>query len=97
MKYFGVRHDAPIYEDIEHVVENRRTVMAVMIPRSRALMAASKKIRVLSEKALNSNLDAFGFSRAECFRQGVEEAQNEIVNRIALLGSAVSASPESPP
>ncbi len=59
--------------------------MAVMIPRSKALAAASKKIRILSAKALESNLEHFCGSFGEAYTQGVHEAQNEIVNRLAAL------------
>lgn len=59
--------------------------MATMIPRNKALLAASKKIRVLSAKALESNLEHFCGSYAEAYQCGVEEAQGEIVSRLTAI------------
>jgi len=50
-----------------------------------ALKAAQKKIRCLSTKALNSNLEHFCGDFAEAYRTGVEEAQGEIVKRLQEL------------
>jgi hypothetical protein len=61
--------------------------MAVMIPRNKALAAASKKIRILSAKALESNLEHFCGSFGEAYQCGVEEAQGEIVGRLQQLPS----------
>lgn len=54
-------------------------------PWSKAIKAAGKKIRVLSTKALNSNLEHFCGDFAEAYRCGVEEAQGEIVKRLQEL------------
>lgn len=59
--------------------------MATLIPRNKALQAASKKIRLLSTKALESNLDHFCGSFAEAYRCGVEEAQGEIFFRLKAI------------
>lgn len=61
--------------------------MATMIPRNKALLAASKKIRILSAKALESNLEHFCGSYADAYRCGVEEAQGEIVTRLTALSA----------
>jgi hypothetical protein len=54
----------------------------------KAIKAARKKLPILGDKALNSNLNAFGFSRADCYRQGAEEAQGEILRRLNQLRPA---------
>ena len=59
--------------------------MATMIPRNKALLAASKRIRLLGAKALESNLEHFCGSYAEAYQCGVEEAQCEIVNRLTAI------------
>lgn len=51
----------------------------------KAIPAISKKIRILSDKALNSNLDAFCGDFAEAYRCGVEEAQGEMIDRLQNL------------
>jgi hypothetical protein len=55
-----------------------------------ALKLAKKKIRVLGDKQLNTNLDMFCGDFAEAYRCGVEEAQAEIVGRLAALQKGVS-------
>jgi hypothetical protein len=52
---------------------------------AKAIKAASKKVRVLSTKALNSNLEHFCGDFAEAYQCGVEEAQGEIVRRLQEL------------
>lgn len=59
--------------------------MATMIPRNKALQVAGKKIRLLSAKALESNLDAFCGTFGEAFQCGVEEAQGEILSRLMAV------------
>jgi len=59
-----------------------------MISWAKAKLAASKKLPILGESALNSNLKAFDFSPAECYRQGAEEAQCEILRRLNELRPA---------
>lgn len=51
----------------------------------KAISAAKKKIRILGDKALNSNLSYFCDSLAEAYRCGAEEAQSEIVGRLIEL------------
>lgn len=41
--------------------------MTVMVPRNKMLLAANRKIRCLSDKALNSNLSYFADSLADAF------------------------------
>lgn len=54
---------------------------------NKAIKLASKKIRVLGDKALNQNLSFFCGDLAEAYRCGVEETQGEIVSRLrAELG-----------
>lgn len=48
----------------------------------KAVKLASKRIRTLGDKALNQNLSFFCGSMADAFRQGVQEAQTEIVDRL---------------
>lgn len=48
----------------------------------KAISLARKKIPTLRDKALNDNLSYFCGSFADAFRQGVEEAQQEIVHRL---------------
>jgi len=50
-----------------------------------AVKAAHKKIRCLSRKALNSNLEHFCGDYADAYLTGVEEAQNEILLRLLAL------------
>ncbi len=50
----------------------------------RAIKVARKKIRILSAKALESNLDAFCGTFGT---QGVEEAQGEIISRLLELAA----------
>lgn len=57
---------------------------------TKAIKAASKKIRCLSTKALNSNLEHFCGDFAEAYRTGVEEAQGEILSRLRKLQVASS-------
>lgn len=54
-------------------------------PTKAAIREAKRKIRVLSGKALESNLSAFCGSLAEAYEAGVWEAQNEIVSRLQEL------------
>lgn len=61
---------------------------------ARAIRIARKKIRVLSAKALESNLQAFCGSYAEAFEQGVDEAQREIVRRLTESASVLGALPK---
>jgi hypothetical protein len=53
----------------------------------RAIKVARKKIRILSAKALESNLDAFCGTFGEAYTQGVEEAQGEIISRLLELAA----------
>jgi hypothetical protein len=53
----------------------------------RAVKVARKKIRILSAKALESNLDAFCGSFGDAYTQGVEEAQSEIISRLLELAA----------
>lgn len=65
-----------------------------------AIKAARKKIRVLSDKALNSNLDFACGSLADAYNVGVEEAQSEILGRLLALvekSDSHSAKPEANP
>jgi hypothetical protein len=48
----------------------------------KAVKLASKRIPTLRDKALNENLSYFCGSMADAFRQGVAEAQQEIVHRL---------------
>lgn len=74
-----------------------RVIVATMIPRNKALLAASKKIRVLGVKALESNLEAFCGSYGEAYRRGVEEAQGEIVSRLTAIPAHSVADTEMKP
>lgn len=59
----------------------------------KALTAAKKKIRVLSKKHLNANLECFCGDLAEAYACGVEEAQAEIISRIDALLAKKANSP----
>ena len=59
--------------------------MADTILRSAALKAARKRIPIVGDKKLRENLDFAAASKAEAYRIGVEEAQIEIISRIAAL------------
>ncbi len=53
---------------------------------SKAIRAAEKRIKVLSSKQLEENLDyATGGDAVESYRLGVEEAQGEIIFRLRQL------------
>lgn len=54
--------------------------------RATAIRLASRRIQVLREKALQSNLEAFCGKTGitEAYYQGVEEAQAEIAGRFAV-------------
>lgn len=59
----------------------------------KAIRIARKRIPTLRNKALNDNLSYFCGSLADAFRQGVSEAQTEIVCRLrAELGKSGSES-----
>lgn len=51
----------------------------------KAITVARKRIPTLRDRALNQNLSYFCGSYAEAFRQGVSEAQTEIVSRLRYL------------
>lgn len=61
----------------------------------RAIKAAGKKVRILSTKALNSNLEAFCGDFAEAYRTGVEEAQGEIISRLMELRAKLASQGKS--
>lgn len=63
---------------------------ATLVSWAKCKLAASKKLPIMGDKALNSNLDAFEFSRAECYRQGAEEAQAEIMRRLNEIRPTVN-------
>jgi len=65
--------------------------MAIVIARSKALMAAAKKMSFKSDKAIETMCDFAGLGVADAYRCGAEEAQQEIVNRLGAL-TAYSAS-----
>jgi hypothetical protein len=54
----------------------------------RAIKVARKKIRILSARALESNLDAFCGTFGDAYTQGVEEAQSEIISRLLDLAAS---------
>lgn len=52
----------------------------------KAERAIEKRIRILGEKALRSNLEAFcGDDICEAYEQGVQEAHSELLARIRTL------------
>lgn len=53
----------------------------------RAIKAASKRIPILGNKALNSNLAWACVDMAEAYRCGAEETQRTIVARLRALGN----------
>lgn len=57
---------------------------------SAAIRAAKKKLPIMSDRRLNTNLEWAADSLAEAYRIGAEEAQNEIVGRLSGLASAKS-------
>jgi hypothetical protein len=59
--------------------------MALVIPRSKALLAASKKLKFKSDKAIEETCEFAGMGAADAYRCGAEEAQNEIVQRLQAL------------
>jgi hypothetical protein len=68
--------------------------MAIMIVRAKALLAASKKLKFKSDKAIEETCEFAGMGAADAYRSGAEEAQSEIVNRLAvLIGYSHSAAP----
>ena len=69
--------------------------MPIIITRAKALQVASKKLRFLSEKSITTTLEFAGMSLAEAYKCGAEEAQSEIVNRLAVLGTIVAAVPKA--
>lgn len=52
---------------------------------SKAVNAAKKKIKLNSDKQINKNLSYFCEDFAEAYRVGVEETQQEILNRIRSI------------
>lgn len=67
--------------------------MATMINRNRALVVASKKLPFKSDKAIDEMCDFAGMSNADAYRCGAEEAQNEVVRRLAALPTLPSSAP----
>ncbi len=51
----------------------------------KACKEASKNVRVLKDRPLQQNLEQFCDSLADAYRQGVEEAPGEIVQRLLRL------------
>jgi hypothetical protein len=51
----------------------------------KAVKAANKKLRFLPDRKLTANLEFCGDDVAEAYRCGAEEAQGEIINRLAEL------------
>lgn len=52
---------------------------------SRAVKVASLKVRIKTVRQLERLLDDHGFSAAEAYELGVQEAQQEIVRRLAIV------------
>lgn len=66
----------------------------IAIHRSDAMRVASKKLKFRSEKAIEETCDFAGMSLADAYKCGAEEAQGEIVNRLAALRTfSVQTSP----
>lgn len=60
----------------------------------KALPETRKRIKVLSDRQLEANLEYAAGSMAEAYRIGVEEAQGEIESRLrALQAKLVATSP----
>ncbi|MCU1318097.1 MAG: hypothetical protein JWN63_3419 [Candidatus Acidoferrum typicum] len=62
----------------------------------KAIAEASKRIKVLSDKKLNANLDYAAGSLADAYNIGVQEAQMEITDRLKLLQDKLTAPPKPP-
>lgn len=59
--------------------------MATVINRNKALLAASKRLAMHSDKQILRHLDFAGMDALEAYKCGVEEAQGAIVDRLATL------------
>jgi hypothetical protein len=54
----------------------------------KAVRAAAKKLPFKSERSMEEMMEGFGFSLADAYRCGAEEAQDEIVRRLSVLSDA---------
>jgi hypothetical protein len=54
----------------------------------KAVREAGKKLRIKPDRQLEAMLDGAGFSLADAYRCGAEEAQSEIVRRMSVLSDA---------
>ncbi len=63
--------------------------MPERILKSRAVAAARKRLPIRRDKELEENLSYAAGSLAEAYRIGAEEAQSEIVARLAALPAEV--------
>lgn len=64
---------------------------------TKAVRAAGKKLRFRRERDLQSMLDGAGFSLADAYRCGAEEAQGAIVSRLSVLSDAAWQEPDPSP
>ena len=54
----------------------------------KAVREAGKRLKIKPERQLEAMLDGAGFSLADAYRCGAEEAQGEIVQRLSVLSDA---------
>jgi len=66
--------------------EEERAAQAAL---RKARRAAERKLLLRSDKMILEHLDFAGMDALEAYKCGVEEAQSEIVNRLALLERAL--------
>lgn len=59
--------------------------MAMFINRNRALVVAAKKLIFKRDKEIETMCDFAGMTVADAYKCGAEEAQSEIINRLALI------------
>lgn len=63
----------------------------------KAVRTAGKKLRIKPDRQLEAMLDGAGFSLADAYRCGAEEAQGEIVQRLSVLSDAAWQKPDPTP
>lgn len=56
-----------------------------MISFSKAMLAATKRLPLRTDRQIEKRLEQWQLSSTEAFIQGVEEAQREFIRRIQLL------------
>lgn len=65
---------------------SKQSVVSKML--CKAVREAGKKLKIKPDRQLEAMLDGAGFSAADAYRCGAEEAQGEIVRRLSVMSDA---------